>query len=285
MVVVRILGGLGNQLFQYAAGYALARQNQTELKLDLSSLAGNGLRTFELHRMNATYEVATEAELKSVKANNAWQRTAARLRPAAQKRFYKQPAFGFDPAFFSLRSPVYIQGYFQSERFFAPVKDHLREAFGFKEPLRKEVVKMGIRLRDTCSVAVHIRRGDYQSNQALRVHGVLPPEYYRMATQRLREMHGPAIQFYVFSDSPVSAHQKAFTKDTQTVSGLLTTNHLEDFYLMQHCRHNIIANSSFSWWAAWLNGYAEKTVVAPRQWFNQGPKDTQDLLPVDWICL
>lgn len=284
MIITRILGGLGNQLFQYAAGRALAVQNNTELKLDLSGFDTYTLRSFELSRLNARFSIASNEEIDSYKAVTFYQRMMARLSPPAQKRFYKEPFFHYDGRFFLLRAPVYLQGYFQSEKYFEPVAKTLRDEFRFREAFSPPVMAFAKELASSNSVALHVRRGDYKNPNALRVHGMLPEAYYQKAITQLMDTAGNNLRFYIFSDDPQAAAKMLALPDAKTVSGRLTKNHLEDFYLMQHCRHNIIANSSFSWWAAWLNPNPQKKVVAPQQWFGKGgPKDTGDLLPQSWL--
>lgn len=285
MVIVRILGGLGNQLFQYAAAKALAVKNNTQVKLDLAGFADDDLRNFELDKFRLNYGLASEKEIRSLKAANSFQRIKARLSPAAKKRFYKEPHFRFDPGFFSLRSPVYLQGYFQSERYFLPVADEIRKAFVFRDAFSPGVEALTTTLRSENSVALHIRRGDYKNAESLRVHGVLPMDYYRNAINHLTKTIGSDLRLYLFSDDPQVAATELALPNLTILSGVVSRNHYEDFYLMQQCRHNVIANSSFSWWAAWLNNHSNKTVVAPKNWFHQGPTDTQDLLPQNWIRL
>ncbi|GAA4752475.1 alpha-1,2-fucosyltransferase [Flavisolibacter ginsenosidimutans] len=284
MIVTKILGGLGNQLFQYAAGKALAVQNNAELKLDLTGFKDYQLRDFELNHFNVVYNIATGEEIKDYKASTSFQRMKARLSPASHKRFYKEPFFHFDPAFFSLRSPVYVQGYFQSEKYFAAVKEIIRQEFVFKDSFSAEIKAFAQKISQENSVAVHVRRGDYKNAESLRVHGVLPQQYYQQAIAYVKKHLREEPQFYFFSDDP-SAAKELTVEGSEIVSGRVAKNHYEDFYLMSQCRHNIIANSSFSWWAAWLNNHADKLVVAPKRWFNEGPKDTQDLLPDTWIRL
>jgi len=284
MIITKILGGLGNQLFQYAAGKALAVQNNTELKLDLTGFKDYQLRDFELNHFNVFYNIATDEEIKNYKASTSFQRIKARLSLGSQKRFYKEPFFHFDPAFFSLHAPVYVQGYFQSEKYFAPVKEIIRQEFRFKNSFSTGIESFAQKLRQENSVAVHIRRGDYKNAESLRVHGVLPQRYYEQAIAYTKKHSGEEPQFYFFSDDPSAAKELA-VDGSEIVSGSVTSNHYEDFYLMSQCRHNIIANSSFSWWAAWLNNHVDKLVAAPKRWFNEGPKDTQDLVPDTWIRL
>jgi hypothetical protein len=284
MIITKILGGLGNQLFQYAAAYALAAKNISVLKLDLSGFEDYRLRSFELSRFNAVCFPATDAEIKKMKPTGSIGRMRNRLSASRHKRFYKQPYFHFDADFFSLRSPVYLQGYFQSEKYFAPVAAEIRQAFTFREGLAEEIISVAAKLQKINSVSLHIRRGDYGNVEALRVHGILPISYYERAIAKIKEIHTDA-QFFIFSDEPNRISEEPAIQGAEIISGRITQNHLEDFFLMSQCRHNIIANSSFSWWAAWLNNHCEKTVIAPQQWFAHGPKDTQDLLPRDWMRL
>ena len=284
MIITKILGGLGNQLFQYAAGKALAVQNGTELKLDLTGFMDYNLRDFELNRFSVSCSVATAEEIKKYKASNSIQRIKARFSPASSRTFYKEPFFHFDPTFFSLRPPIYVQGYFQSEKYFESIKGQLQNELVLKESFSNEVLNLAQRLRQENSVSVHIRRGDYKNAESLRVHGILPKTYYQKAVDRIVQQTTGRLQVYIFSDDPKAANEFNI-QNAVTVSGTVSKNHYEDFYLMQQCRHNVIANSSFSWWAAWLNNHEDKIVVAPTRWFNEGPKDTQDLLPSTWIRL
>lgn len=283
MIITRIYGGLGNQLFQYAAARALAAQHNTVVKLDPTAFADYRLRKFELDFFNAKYEIATHQLIEAHKATNRIQRLKARMLPTRLKRFYKQPFFRFDPAFFSLRPPVYLQGYFQSEKFFAPAGHIIRKELTFKKPFSNEIENRAANLRKENSVAVHVRRGDYANAETLRVHGVLPLSYYRDAMAAIREKQTGSPRFYLFSDDPQKAARELNFPEENVISGRLAHSHFEDFYLMSQCRHNVIANSSFSWWAAWLNPNENKVVVAPERWFNEGPKDTQDLFPQNWL--
>ncbi len=285
MIITKILGGLGNQFFQYAAGKALALKNNTALKLDLTGFTDYKLRDFELSRFNASYTVASDDEIKRYKGTNSFQRIKALLSSSSTKQFYKQPFFHFDKAFFFLQSPVYLQGYFQSEKYFTPVNESLRNELRFKEPMSPEITAFGKMLQEERAVSVHLRRGDYKTEESLRVHGILPDAYYQRAIDYATKYAADEPRFYVFSDDAEAA-KKLGLPNAEIVSGTLTKNHYEDFYLMQQCRHNIIANSSFSWWAAWLNPNPDKIVIAPKDWFGpKGPKDTQDLLPESWIRL
>lgn len=282
MIIVRIVGGLGNQLFQYAAAKALAEKHGVMLKLDIAGFPGDTLRRFDLTKFSIPLAYASAEDIKKRKAGNALQRVTQRLLPHAFKTFYKEPHFHFDPSFFRLGKEVYLQGFFQSEKYFHSIQNHLRKEFDVSHLVNQSIKALAAELKKEDSISLHIRRGDYLDEAILKYHGILPATYYRGAIDLLKRKY-PAARFYLFSDHPVAASKELALPDVRIISGTITSNHFEDLYLMQHCRHNIIANSSFSWWAAWLNTNPGKTVVAPKNWFNEGPKDTQDLLPETWI--
>lgn len=284
MIIVKILGGLGNQLFQYAAGKALAQHNKTELKLDPTGFEGYALRNFELQHFKIPYAVASPEEVKQLNAVSSLQRVVSRFTSYKQTKFYKEPFFHFDENFFKLNNSVYIRGYFQSERYFAPALTIIKQEFALKKKQSPALNQFLESVEQEASVSLHVRRGDYKAITTGDVHGILPSEYYQRAMKTLIKRE-PAAKFYVFSDDPEWAKTQLDIRDATIVSGDYTKSHLEDFHLMQHCRHNIIANSSFSWWAAWLNSNPNKIIIAPKKWFNNGPKDTQDLIPESWMIL
>jgi hypothetical protein len=281
VIIVRINGGLGNQLFQYAAAKALAVQHGTELKLDVTQFAGDTLRNFDLANMNVPVVQASVEEINQLKAHNTVQRVKQRLLPTSRKTFYKEPFFHYDRSYFRLGKNVYLQGYFQSEKYFTPIQSTIRRNFNTSHLVNDSLKKLAAELQQEHSVSIHIRRGDYQNAELMNFHGILPAAYYQKAAAQMKEKF-PAVRFFLFSDNPAAVSEEFAWLKAEVVSGTVTKNHFEDLYLMQHCRHNIIANSSFSWWAAWLNNNPEKIVIAPKNWFANGPKDTQDLLPEGW---
>jgi hypothetical protein len=284
MIIIKIQGGLGNQMFQYAAAKCLAEQHHTQVKLDIDAIKNDQLRDFDLFRLNVKAAIATDEEVTALKATNRYQRIRSYITAYDKRKFYKQPYFHFDPRFFKLGSSVYLQGYFQSEKYFRPIQNIIRNEFTVEEKLINPVRPFAEQLQKETSIALHIRRGDYQNETALNFHGILPLTYYQSAIRLLQQqLHSSTT--YIFSDDGEWVKQSLNLPHAAIVSGNYTTNHFEDFFLMSKCRHNIIANSSFSWWAAWMNNNPEKIIVAPERWFNQGPKDIYDLLPKDWIRL
>lgn len=284
MVICKISGGLGNQLFQYAAGKSLALRRNTELLLDTSYFKEDGLRNFELDSFNINLKIADRDLVKNFIIRSVAGKIRDRILPIKFRKVYKEPFFHFDKNFFNADSDVYLKGYWQSEKYFNPVKETIKTDLAIKPGIIERVKPFGDELASSASVAVHIRRADYTKEVHKEYHGILEKDYYHSAIQLIIKKTKDA-RFYFFSDSIKWVKENLGMPGAVYVSGEITKNHLEDLYLMSQCNHNIIANSSFSWWGAWLNSNPGKIVIAPKNWFNKGPKDTYDLYPDDWIIL
>jgi hypothetical protein len=293
-------------MFQYAAAKALACKHGVELAIDESAFRSYALRSFLLDRLRVPEAVGPIArnavggpiQPKSFTAMR-WRGRADRLlkrvgmaslpQPPAT---YSEQQFHFDPDFFTLESSISLFGYFQSERYFIEIADKLRDYFRPREAPGPQAQAMAEQIaRSPMPVSVHIRRGDYvKSAETARVHGTLGVDYYRKALQLLQGPLDTQITIFVFSDDPT---------DAEAVLDFIPREHLvhvrgdpdrpwEDMALMAQCRHHVIANSSFSWWGAWLNPSAEKIVIAPRQWFSPGElrqRNICDLHPPAWILI
>ena len=289
MIIMRLKGGLGNQLFQYATGRAIAERTGMTLKLDLSGYQSDALRTDRLrfYKLAASPAGADEIErLNPSKAHYArWM--ASRIRSAMQpyhgRSYLKERGFPFDPAILQVRQPVYLNGYWQSEKYFADIAGVLARELTPASPLSHENEALAGRMAESASVSLHIRRGDYVTNpEALRVHGVVPLDYYRQAMS-LMAGRVQDVRFFIFSDDMAWVQENLRAEHPMIFVGSDRSNQdYDDLRLMSCCRHHIIANSSFSWWGAWLNRRPDKIVVAPQQWFA-APIDTRDLIPAGWI--
>lgn len=292
MVIVRLLGGLGNQMFQYATGRAVANRLGAELLLDVSAFEHYDLRRFELGSFAIEGRVATSNDLVRAGVSTvrpSWLSRLGRIvgftRPAAS---YKEAAFTFDENILRVSAPVHLDGYWQSERYFLDVASKLRKEFTLTQPLDEANRRMLNQIRDPLSQAVslHIRRGDYVSNaHTAQFHGVCPLDYYRSAVDhisgRLSKPH-----FFVFSDDPDWVRSNLSLDHPMIVVEVNSADRgVFDMMLMMSCSHHVIANSSFSWWGAWLNPHEDKIVVAPKRWFSGGSLDTRDLIPSSWIRL
>jgi hypothetical protein len=275
MIIVRISGGLGNQMFQYAYGRALTLPTNDSLKLDTTSVQ-TGLRSFALDAFTVNIEHATMSRFK-----RKWLELKDRRKPASERTIIREVGFTFNENLRELRGEHYVIGLWQSEKYFASIRPQLLKDFTLHK-LSSAAKTIRDTMQKTNSVSIHIRRGDYVSNQSTnQKHGTCSPEYYARAIAHIqKQVENP--HFFVFSDDT------AWVKEHITIPGNVTfvsDTHLKDaeeLMLMSFCKHNIIANSSFSWWGAWLNQNAHKMVIAPKQWFL-ADIDTKDLLPTSWL--
>ncbi|MEJ7913682.1 MAG: alpha-1,2-fucosyltransferase, partial [Chitinophagaceae bacterium] len=188
MIIVQLLGGLGNQLFQYAAARALAVANNTGVLLDTTNFKTEGPRTFDLLNFHVDASVATDTEINTLKCVNSFQRVRAYLTPYAKKTFYKQPYFHFDKRFLLLRDPVYIKGYFQSEKYFDSIKELIRKELVLRDAIAPSIANLASHMGQENSVSLHVRRGDYKVNKtALKYHGIVPLSYYQTAVTLMQQ--------------------------------------------------------------------------------------------------
>lgn len=282
MVIVRIQGGLGNQLFQYAAGSSLAQRLGTVCKLDLTSLHKKQLRQLELNYFSFEPLIATKEEIKEF----VWLPTLYRHSPAffskLGKNIYREPHFHFDENFAQLPNHVYLDGYWQSEKYFSSNESRLRNELIIKPAYIQHLQEWVEEMEQNQSVSVHIRRGDYINKKVTDYHGVLTTDYYNKSIRILAQKN-PSIKLYFFSDDINWVKQNINIELPHEFISGKTRSTIEDFYLMSKCRHNIIANSSFSWWTAWLNSNKSKTIIAPQNWFKRTDLDTKDLIPKNWL--
>lgn len=293
MIIVKLIGGLGNQLFQYAAGRRLAHVLEVELKLDIAGFEDDRIptpRRYSLGNFNIqeNFASAEEAAALSSLKRGIVERVLAKVlhkRPThiSQKHFY------FDPAILTLSDGVYLDGYWQSEKYFVDITEIIRREFTVKFPQTEKNKDLEEMITSRESVSLHVRRGDYVSNPKMsQEHSICEPDYYlRCVEQLTRTVKDP--HFFVFSDdSEWSRDNLKQTYPTTFVDHNKADRDYEDLRLMSLCRHHIIANSSFSWWGAWLNTRNDKIVFAPKQWFTkkvQSLRKMDDLLPATWNVL
>lgn len=290
-VIARIEGGLGNQLFQYAAARSLADRLGCDLMLDLRGLERNGDRPFQLDLYRIRAAVAPMellAELPDWRSSRA-----GRLRSALSQRlpsFFDFPVFwpqtfAFDPRFARILRPAFLVGYWQSEKYFDWNRKRLLQDIQLVAPMVATEPWLE-HIRGTHSVALHVRRGDYVSNSAAaQFHGLCDMDYYRKAIGALRGQF-PDIEIFVFSDEPDWARQNLqFGVPMHIVDANPPDKGHLDMELMRHCHHHVIANSSFSWWGAWLCEHTGQRVYAPSCWFADAGVDTSDVVPARWTKL
>lgn len=277
-------------MFQYAAGRALALAHGVTLRLDTSDFAG-----YERHQgfqlAQAFAASFTPASAAEVARTLGWQRSALARRIVSlpvlerlrNKNLLVEPHFHYWDGLRYAAGHCYLRGYWQSEKYFLHHAGTLRADFAFRSPPIGANAPLAERMRRENAVSLHVRRGDYVSHRATAaLHGALPPAYYEAAVAHILD-RVPNPVFYVFSDD-IPWVKKHLRLAAPTYFVEHNRQAFDDLQLMSLCRHHVIANSSFSWWGAWLNQDPEKIVVAPRQWFAQ-PRRVDDLLPASWVKL
>jgi hypothetical protein len=296
MIIVRISGGLGNQLFQYAYGRSMAIKNTTELKLDISSLK-NTERAFGLDVFTIKASLAEPLDYKKVgivdvSKQDFFSKIQKKLielleenKPNNQKKIIREAGFTFNADLMEISGDHYVVGLWQSEKYFSSFRSDILSDLTLKNPLSPAADHLKSDMVALNSVSIHIRRGDYVSNaHTNQKHGVCPPEYYARTIEHITK-HVSNPHFFVFSDDIAWVKENLkLPSQTTYVSGSTTQAH-EELMLMSFCKHNIIANSSFSWWGAWLNQNPAKIVIAPKQWFATSTIETKDLIPLSWVQL
>lgn len=289
MVIVKLMGGLGNQMFQYAAARRLAYVHDTTLKFDLSWFSniaeGDTLRKYALSVFAIKENFAAPEEAENLKGNygRGWHTLFGLYSGKPSGFLIQEKHYHFDPAILKLPDNVYLEGYWQSERYFSDIEDVIRKEFMVKiepDPLNRQLSEA---IKHSEAVSLHVRRGDFLKPNTNAFHGVCSLGYYQSAIDKIAsQVQLP--HFYVFSDEPRWVKENLDLAYPATFIDHNGSNKAyEDIKLMSLCKHHIIANSSFSWWGAWLNNNPEKTVIAPMKWFNKEDINTRDLIPETWI--
>lgn len=291
MVISQIIGGLGNQMFQYAAGKALAEFYGVEFKIDISGFKEYKEHGYFLDKLAISAPVADENEIapffKYKPPSGRILKLALEkfdfLIPYGTKKIFFEPYFNFNRRFFKLPANIYLSGYFQSEKYFKNIEAVIRKEFVLKEKAGELYKELANSINNVNSVSIHFRRGDYVTNQSLnKVFGTPPLNYYYAAVEKIiKTTKDP--HFYIFSNDLewVKNNFKLTLPATYVFSPFI--KNYEELFLMSACKHNIVANSSFSWWGAWLNNHPDKIVVAPKQWLQWKKINTQDIVPLDWV--
>jgi len=303
-VVVCLFGGLGNQMFQYAAGRSLALKTGSRLVLDATGFnLPNARRAYAL----ADYPLAAQTRFDGYRYPprqspvrfpapkwSAWIGRAAQLvhaniipfgRAAGENAYsvFAERSFDFDERFWECGPQTYLVGYWQSERYFIDVADAIRRELSYPRPPDAANAQWLARIRAANAVCVHVRRGDYLLPAHFQHHGLCSADYYRRAVRLIRErVRTP--QFFVFSDDWAWCRENLADNDIVIVDANRPDAGQDELRLMAACRHHVIANSSLSWWAAWLGASDGQSVVAPTPWFTHR-SETPDLLPAGWVVL
>ena len=288
VIIAEIKGGLGNQFFQYAFARKLALRHSTQLKLDLDFFRANRdpARAYELGRLpiEASPQTFLDRQLVRLSKPKLFGNCAAAAR-LRQRLFFTcaVDTLRDDASDIITERRIYLSGYWQSWKHASEIRPLLLRELAFGEPPDAVNAAMLVRIDQSQSVGIHVRRGDYLTGQPLNV-GVLGGDYYGPAIRLMQEkLSRPA--FFVFSDDSKGARALLSEYgDCVYVTCNDGASPLYDMRLLSACKHFIIANSTFGWWGAWLSGAADKIVVVPQNWFKTRPMP-RDLVPDDWISL
>ena len=277
MIITKISDGFGNQLFMYACGYAVAKATTKPLLLDISYLDNKPLRKYELDKLNIKYDsIFTTRMLKYFPLKVAYRKLYhIWLRMRGIHFFKEKQIYIYNPDFEQLKDKIYFYGYWQTEKYFKDYRSDILKMFTPNYPLSTECREY-IKIVQQCnSVAIHVRRGDY-----VNLGICLDKSYYHQAILKLEE-NVKAPQYFIFSDDIEFAKQ-LFKEENEHFSYIQYQSKnatLEDLFIMKSCKHIIMANSSYSWWAAWLNDNPFKIVIHPND------HQADDFYPTEWLTI
>jgi len=270
-------------------GRALATRNKVPLKLDPTFFENYEWHEYSLNPFNVEENFVSQKDIERLR--NLQANTVNRIK---RKFFKTQPVFIseesqlFQPEFLHIKSPAHLAGYFQSEKYFIDFQDLIRREFQVRIPpsLKNKALLDKIRMGN--AVSLHIRRGNFvEVEEVSKIHGTCSMEYYQEAIEWIvSKVSSP--EFYIFSDDmPWAKENLQMNYPHQFVDFNTDKTDYEDLRLMYHCRHHIIANSTFSWWGAWLNDRTDKIVVAPKKWFADEikNKESDTIVPTSWLRL
>lgn len=284
MVIVKIIGGLGNQMFQYAFAKAL-QQKGYEVKIDISAFETYKLHGgYQLDKYNIDLDPSTKDENDKFYKNTFFYKVLRRFGIDFSRRI-KEKSLLFDNRFLEIEDNSYLDGYFQCEKYFKDIRQIILKQFTINQEVSnytKEIENKIQNSQNSCSL--HIRRGDFVNSTNINIHGACDIEYYKKAIQYLEEKV-ENINYFIFSDDIEWVKENLAIQNAIYIDSKEKRIPHEDIYLMSLCKNNIIANSSFSWWGAWLNQNEKKMVIAPKRWFadDEMQKQSSDIVCESWV--
>lgn len=288
--IVKLNGGLGNQMFQWALARMLEDQMDIEPYLDMSFFEKRYARPYGLNIFKLKPKFV-ESRVTKIKLAILWKlRKFLAWESFLGLTVYSEPHFHFDRKINKIKSNIFIEGFFQSELYFKCVEGKLREDFQFDVPMSDENVEIIKKIRETNSISLHIRRGDYVEKKKYQdTYATCSLDYYERGVEYIAdriEDRTSVPTLFIFSDDINWVKENLrLPYECVYVTNNTGDKSYEDMRLMSMCKHNVIANSSFSWWGAWLNSNKEKIVVAPMKWFNDDKIIQTDVIPHNWARL
>lgn len=288
MIYTMIYGGLGNQMFQYAIAKNISISNNVDFKLDLSKMDDGYIRNFSLEKFKIVGEIASIEELKNYNKNkyvNYFFKILSKNNIYNGYKFFEKNEFVFDNNFLDIKKG-YLEGYWQSFKYFENIREILLKEFTLKDDMNKQNIHILKKILLKNSISLHIRRGDYiNSPKNKKIYDVVGLNYYQDAIKLINtRVENP--YYFIFSDDLNWASENLNFGDNNMIFVDIngSANPENDLVLMSNCKHNIIANSTFSWWGAWLNQNPNKIVVSPNKWMSN-INILDDLYPNSWLRL
>jgi hypothetical protein len=278
-------------MFQYALGRKISYINNVELKLDISGFRTYKLRLYNINKYNIVEKIATDEEIEPFLQSNIElnRRELKKLHnlsglfsPYYKRRYVRERSNLFDPNILKITDNAYLDGYWASYKYFADIEDLLQNDFTVKDDMDRMNADIAHAISETESVSIHFRRGDYVTNPHTNAyHGTCSLDYYQKAVKDICKQV-PDPRFFVFSDDPEWVQQNfsiPYPIKFVTING--PDEPYKDLQLMSLCKHHITANSSFSWWGAYLCTNKDKRVYSPNKWFNVD-YNLRDVIPESW---
>lgn len=278
MIIIKLCGGLGNQMFQFAL-YTKFISLGKDVKLDKRDIERS---IFEVFDIDTEGIFADDTEKLSDRKRDIFSKVRRRLLGRKKTHYMEKVEGEYDEKIFEM-SDKYLDGYWQTEKYFEGIKQSILQAYQFKNNLNSENERILKKIMsEETSVSIHVRMGDYNTEINQKIYGnICTEQYYETAIAYFEENYKNPT-FFLFSNEPEKLGKLGQGRNTIVVDiNSQPEMAWADMLLMSKCKHNIIANSTFSWWGAWLNTYSQKKVIAPKKWINN--QAMVDICPEDWI--
>lgn len=285
MKIVQILGGLGNQMFQYAF-YKALKNLYSDVKLDISAFdkyeMHNGFELNNIFKIDRNYTTKKERNILSYQGGGLSKKILKKIFKYKKTEF-TEPYLGYFDNMLHIQGDAYFIGYWQSYKYFSAIEDKIREQFIFPQLITSKNLDIIAKIKNSNSISIHIRRGDYINNPLYS--NICTLEYYNKAIAFFKQKVDNPV-FYIFSNDIKWCSENLLVKENSYfIDWNKGTDSFWDIYLMSLCKHNIIANSSFSWWGGWLNSNDNKIVVGPSKWLNDERININDILLPEWVSI
>lgn len=286
MIIVKIIGGLGNQMFQYAYAKAL-EQKGYEVKIDTLAFKTYKLHGgYQLDKYNIDLDSSTKDENDKFYKNTLCYKVLKKFGIDFSKQI-KEKSLLFDKKLLEIQDNNYLDGYFQCENYFNNIREIILRQFTINKEISdysKDIQNEIKSSQNSCSL--HVRRGDFINNTNISIHGTCDIKYYKNGIKYLKEKV-ENMDYFIFSDDIEWVKENLSIENAIYIDSIEKRLPHEDIYLMSLCKNNIIANSSFSWWGAWLNQNENKIVISPKKWFadNEMQKQSNDIVCESWVRL